>query len=231
MTHPILIGTRGWDHDEWTGGFFPPELPKDWRLPLYSNNLRAVLVPAETWETADDATVRQWVEDTDEAFRFVLELPAAVLHPQRLRATVAPLTDFFHRIAPIRSRTAGLLVRPDDSAPPQASWLDGLLTELGGHLPLCADLSPAWRTESVLRVLGRHHCGLCWHAGEETEPRAGGRLLVALTHEGAARGQRAIIEKLSACCADGTQAGLFFQGKKAGEHAGHARLIAEMMAI
>ena len=32
MTEPLMIGTRGWDHGAWAGGFYPPELPDDWRF-------------------------------------------------------------------------------------------------------------------------------------------------------------------------------------------------------
>jgi hypothetical protein len=231
MPHPLLIGTRGWDHDNWMGGFYPPELPREWRFCLYSNNLRAVLVPHDTWERVAEVDVQRWVEDSDPAFRFVLELPARVCEPAPLRTLSAPLTAFFHIVAPIRAQIAGLLVRVADAVAPEVSWLDGLLTELGASHPLCADLPPAWCTPQARRVLARHGAGLCWRADSEPAPTSGGRLIVALTGEGAARRQRAIVEKLAAVRADDTTVGLFFEGSKAAEYAGQTRLIAEMMGV
>lgn len=229
MSSPILIGTHGWDHDEWSGGFYPPELPREWRFCLYSNNLRAVLVPGDAWDEVSHDEVRQWTEDSDPEFRFVLELPPGLSSPAPLRSLVAPLTEFFRTVAPIHHLVAGLLVRVADRAPPETSWLDGLLTEIGANYPLCADLPPGWRTPPAARVLARHHAGLCWHVGRDPEPVAGGRLLVARSRETQARAQRATIERLASWREGNAVAGLFFEGPKAAEDAGRARLIAEML--
>ena len=78
MTEPLMIGTRGWAHAAWEGGFYPPELPAEWRFCFYSNNLRSALVPQEQWATVTGADVAAWLEDSDPAFRFVLELPPAL---------------------------------------------------------------------------------------------------------------------------------------------------------
>jgi uncharacterized protein YecE (DUF72 family) len=231
MSDSILIGARGWDHPGWHGGFYPEELPADWRLTYYNNLLRAVLVPAETWEEVGDGELRQWAEDTDAGFRFVLELPAALSRPQPLRALTAPLTGFFRAVAPIHALTAGLLVAVPPDAVPEASWLDGLLAELGPARPVCVDLPPAWRTPHALRVLARHAAGLCWHADDEPAPVAGGRLLVALSAQEQPRAQRAILEKLAAWRRNEARAGLFLTGPNAAEQAGKTRLIAEMMGV
>jgi hypothetical protein len=231
MSSPILIGTRGWDHDEWAGGFYPPELPHEWRFCLYSNNLRAVLVPGEVWAEVSPQEVRQWVEDCDPQFRFLLELPPEVSSPAPLRSLLAPLTGFFRTVAPIHHLVAGLVVRVAGGTPLEASWLDGLLTELGESHPLCADLPAEWRTAVTARVLTRHRAGLGWHVGRDPEPASGGRLLVARSGETDARAQRAAIEKLAAWRSDDALAGLFFEGPKAAEAAGRARLIAEMLGV
>jgi uncharacterized protein YecE (DUF72 family) len=70
MPEEILIGTRGWDYDEWTGGFYPEELPSDWRFAYYSNHFRSVLVPQATWEKLGVDAVQDWLEDCDPEFRF-----------------------------------------------------------------------------------------------------------------------------------------------------------------
>src|SRR4030067_3666465 len=75
MTEPVMIGTRGWNHVS-GGVFYPAELPDDWRFCFYSNSLRSVLGPQETWDAAQRADVAQWQEDSDPEFRFVVELPA-----------------------------------------------------------------------------------------------------------------------------------------------------------
>jgi hypothetical protein len=60
MTEPLMIGTRGWNPDSGSD-FYPAELPDDWRFCYYSNNLRSVLVPQETWDAVQRADVAQWL--------------------------------------------------------------------------------------------------------------------------------------------------------------------------
>lgn len=231
MSEPILVGTRGWDHPAWRGGFYPEELPADWRLTYYNNLLRAVLVPGDSWTGIAEPDVRRWAEDSDPAFRFVLELPDEVARPGPPRAPMASLTEFFRTVAPIHAQIAGLFVRVAQGAPLDVSWLDALLTGIGTAHRVCVDLPPAWRVDAALGMLARHGSGLCWRADHEPEPVPGGRLLIALSNEGAARRQRAIVEKLVAGCRDEAAGGLFFEGERAAESAAQARQIAELMGV
>lgn len=231
MNVPILVGTRGWDHPVWRGGFYPEELPADWRLTYYNNLLRAVLVPGDSWTGIAEPDVRQWAEDSDPAFRFVLELPDEVARPGPPRAPMASLTEFFRSVAPIHAQTAGLLVRVAPGASLDVSWLEALLAGIGTAHRVCVDLPSAWRVDAALEALARHGCGLCWRADSEPDPVPGGRLLIALSSEGTARGQRVIVEKLAAGCRDGAIGGLFFEGERAAESASQARLIAELMGV
>lgn len=213
MTDPILIGTRGWDRADWTGGFYPEKLPDDWRLGYYVNHLRAVLVPAETLARADAATVRAWSEDTYEEFHFVVEVPATL-------ADISPLID------PIRPQVAGLLLRVPPA--PDISWLTARLGELTVSFPVCVDLPADWRTSDALGVLAAHSAGLCWHADTEPTPLPGGRLMVALTSARAPKELRRVLEALRAWQGEEGVAGLFVDEPAAAQQ---ARLLAELMVV
>lgn len=213
MAEPILIGTRGWDRPEWTGAFYPEILPADWRLSFYANNLRSVLVPAESWGRAGETRVRAWAEETYEEFRFVLEMPVA-----------AP--DFLRRVEPIRSQMAGLLLRVPPV--PDLSRLTVRLGELTACFPVCVDLPPDWRSPDVLGVLTARGAGLCWHADAEPLPVPGGRLMVALSSVREPKAQRHILETLHAWQGKGSAAALFFDDPEAAQQ---ARLLAELMVV
>lgn len=75
----LILGARGWRHDHWVGNFYPDDLPQDWWFSYYSNEFHSVLVPFEYLQTvpADGIrqTVQEWIDDTDESFKFFLELP------------------------------------------------------------------------------------------------------------------------------------------------------------
>ncbi len=64
----------GWDHPAWQGSFYPDDLPEDWRLTYYANEVPGVLVPQALWCKADEAQVESWIDDVGEEFRFYLAL-------------------------------------------------------------------------------------------------------------------------------------------------------------
>jgi len=80
----MLIGTIGWDWPDWTGTFYPENLPEDWRLSYYSVRLRAVLIPAEAWASAGEQIFATWCEDGDPEFRFVVECAGNARDRRRL---------------------------------------------------------------------------------------------------------------------------------------------------
>jgi len=228
MSESILIGTRGWDYDEWNGGFYPEDLPEDWRFAYYSNHLRSVLVPQEVWATRGLEDVRDWIEDCDPEFRFILESPVELLRS----ATNEPngLDAFLKLIAPLAAHTTGVLMRVSGEISGTVHRFEQVLANLASIHPLCVDLPSSWRSPAMFANLERHGAGLCWHPDTAEAPRTGGRLLVALTREAAPRAQRRIIEQLIAWKGDRGLAGLFFEaGMVAAEQAKQARLIAELM--
>ncbi|MEW6445372.1 MAG: DUF72 domain-containing protein [Pseudomonadota bacterium] len=71
----IALGAWDWRHADWVGGFYPEDLPPDWRLTFYANEYDAVGLRAEDWLLPAPGVLRDWVEDTREGFRFLLEWP------------------------------------------------------------------------------------------------------------------------------------------------------------
>jgi len=233
MTDAIMVGARGWDHAAWSGGFYPVELPDDWRFCYYSNNLRSALVPQSVSERALRADVDQWITDSDPEFRFVFEVPAPLTAPLADDARAAALGAFLDAIAPAATRTAGLLLRIAPDTPVQLDWFEHLINDLAEIAPLCVDLpARGWRREESLAAMARQGAGLAWHCRDEAEPHPGGHLLVALAPSAGAREVRTWIEKISAWQHPGSVAGIFFdETDSSAKTTQEARLIAELMGV
>lgn len=230
MTEPLMIGTRGWNHAS-AGNFYPPELPDDWRFCYYSNNLRSVLVPQETWDAAQRADVAQWLEDSDPEFRFVLELPATLGLPLTQGKREQALTQFLETLEPIAPRIAGLLLHIAPDADVLPDWFEHFLNRLADVAPLCVDLPEGpWRAPTVHAALERQGAGLAWHCARETAPHPGGRLMIALAPPAPAREVRHWIERLAQWQSQDSLAGLFFEAGAA-KAAQEARLLAELMGV
>jgi uncharacterized protein YecE (DUF72 family) len=230
MTEPILIGARGWNHLS-GGDFYPPALPDEWQFCYYSNNLRSVLVPQESWDSAQRTDVAQWLEDCDPAFRFVIELPAMLGWPLTHGKREQALAQFLETIEPIAPRTSGLLLRiqPDTKLLPD--WFEHFLNRLADILPVCVDLpNGPWRAPMVYAALQRQGAGLAWHCARDPAPHPGGRLMIAYAPPAPAREVRRFIERLAQWQRQDALAGLFFDAGAA-KAAQEARLIAELMGV
>ncbi|MEF3193121.1 MAG: hypothetical protein K6346_02725 [Halothiobacillaceae bacterium] len=94
----IALGGFDWRHAAWEGGFYPDDLPAEWRLTFYANEFDALGLVAKAWLAPSLEELTGWVMDTREGFRLYSELPArrdpdlearlGVLRP-RLGATLA----------------------------------------------------------------------------------------------------------------------------------------------
>lgn len=233
MLNPIMIGARGWSDVIPGDDFYPEELPSEWRFSFYSNNLRSVLVPRELWPATSRTDVSGWLDDCDPAFRFVLELPAALSCPLSRTQSFKELDSFLELCEPIAPRVAGYLLRVDSDARVESDWLETFANALVDIAPLCVDLPEGpWRSGLVLAALTRQGAGLCWHCATQPEPHPGGRLRLALAPPAAPRITRRYIERLVHWQNQEAQAGLFFTNiSGAAKAAYEARLIAELMGV
>jgi len=129
------VAARDWDHAAWSGGFYPEDLPAEWRLTFYANEFPAVIVPAAAWGEDPAQQARQWVADTPEGFGFLVEgdLPAGVEEAlaERLVAAIGPGEGELPRLAwpePGEVTTAGGIaltrLAAGDATPPalRVAW-------------------------------------------------------------------------------------------------------------
>ncbi|MDZ7750816.1 MAG: hypothetical protein U5S82_03975 [Gammaproteobacteria bacterium] len=106
----IVVGSIGWDHDHWAGSFYPPDLPREWRLGYYANEFRAVLVPGHRFAATDVGQVESWLQDVPPGFAFWVEVaPAALV-----------------RVGPGLRALGPCLGGVVASSPPAPGWLDAL---------------------------------------------------------------------------------------------------------
>ncbi|HEC14070.1 MAG TPA: DUF72 domain-containing protein [Acidiferrobacteraceae bacterium] len=236
MNESLLIGIRGWEHDEWQDGFYDDALPTEWRLCYYSNIIRSVLVPAQKWESVSAADLNQWIEDIDEGFRFVLELPAwvgdtAVPGFEKWQQQIQQFQEMVRDLRPWLS--AYLLRISSKESNLSTTWLQGRLEALDDGLPVCVDLPMgSIRTGQMLELLNAFGASLCWRPNQEPKPEEPGEFMVALMGQSELKPLRAVVEQLGDWMGDNRGAGLFFtEPDPAPQLAEQVRIIAELLDV
>lgn len=69
----LLLGTVGWQRPAWLGGYYPSDLPPEWRLAYYANDCSCVLLPAVDWCDGDRLALEAAVDEAPESLVFLLE--------------------------------------------------------------------------------------------------------------------------------------------------------------
>jgi len=165
----IIVAAYGWSHPDWCGKFYPEDLPEDWQLAYYSNEFRAVVVPASAWSGDDSVEIERWLEDTSEEFVFYLEVVDLLTDWDKLAEAVKPLGDHL----------GGILLRPvavDADLAMIASCLDAAVAVA----PVCVLLPPKTELSEVGNsLLKQQNVSLCWNAGEGEPPWTQGGFAVA----------------------------------------------------
>lgn len=83
----LRFGTVHWRQPGGAGSYYPDDLPEDWQLGYYANELSAVLLPASAWCDVAPDQLAEWAEDVQPGFRFYLLADAgAPVEAQRARA-------------------------------------------------------------------------------------------------------------------------------------------------
>lgn len=84
----IEVAPYGWRGQAWDG-FYPEDLPAEWRLDYLANEFFAAVVPCSDWADESDEELSGWMQQVSSDFLFYWELPAgeeaSVRRLQRLR--------------------------------------------------------------------------------------------------------------------------------------------------
>ena len=70
----VVVGARGWLHEQWIRSYYPEDIPGEWRLGFYANEFNTLLVPWAQWSESIEV-LEEGLEDTDDDFHLYLELP------------------------------------------------------------------------------------------------------------------------------------------------------------
>lgn len=226
--YDLLIGTRDWQNTAWSSKFYPDNLPDDWRFCFYSNQFRTVLIPGTVWDSVTTADISAWIEDSDDEFKVVCELPARFSKI----ITIPELQDYWNNFqkitAPLSNQMAVYQWRPSTKQLQQKKFMSAALEIFSQVKPV--SLSLTGKLAENLQLSGAR-VSVCWSVADSESPEPHGDFLVALCHENDLKQVRVVIEKLSKWMEENRQAVLIFEGDNALVQAQQARMIAEMMAV
>lgn len=130
----VLLGALGWEWPEWALGFYPEDMPPEWRLTYYNTQFNCVFLPADQWRPVATDELEQWAEDTHDRFLFLLEGEEGTAVPRPLQGKALCLSaqdgriTWFDAGSDIRQLAEGL--KQGEGGPRFVLSRDGDLSQL-----------------------------------------------------------------------------------------------------
>lgn len=159
----ILVGTSGWQYQDWRGRFYPQGLPQRLWLEHYAESFATVEVNNAFYRLPERRVFADWRERTPADFVVAVKMSRYLTHIRRLRDPAEPVARFLERAGGLGDRLGPVLLQlpPNLEADPPA--LAEVLARFPGRIRVVVEpRHDSWWTEQTRAVLADHGAALCW---------------------------------------------------------------------
>jgi uncharacterized protein YecE (DUF72 family) len=162
MPGDLLVGTQGWNYQQWMGAFYPEGTRAEDYLRLYARAFGTVEVDSTFYAIPPEKTVRGWAAKVPDSFRFALKLPQEITHVRRLVDCRDVLEEFVARARVLGERLGPVLVQfGPEFGPEHRPALERFLPLLPSDISFAVEFrQPGWLTRATLSLLGEHRVAL-----------------------------------------------------------------------
>lgn len=168
----LRVGTSGFSYKEWKGSFYPEKMKEADMLPYYAERFDTVELNNTFYRLPNENTLRQWVSQVPEGFRFALKASRIITHSKRLKEVAEPL-EYLYRVTEALGDARGPILF---GLPPNMKQdLDRLRTFLDlipRGVPTAIEFRhTSWHDDVVFDALREHGVALCIaHTDEDETP-------------------------------------------------------------
>jgi uncharacterized protein YecE (DUF72 family) len=150
----ILVGTSGWQYEDWRGGFYPEGLPKSAWLMRLAKAFPTVEVNSSFYRLPSAGVFGRWREQTPVGFVMAVKASRFITHVRRLRDCADPLATLWSRARELGPRLGPVLFQLPPRFPAEPERLRDLLAALpSGMRPAFEFRDPSWVNDEVLGML------------------------------------------------------------------------------
>ena len=174
----------GFSYADWSGVFYPDDLPAHRRLGYYSRIFNAVEIDSTFYGTPRPETVRGWAASTPAEFRFSVKVPRQLTHEAGLVGVMDELLRFIHTVQLLQDKLGAILFQfPPSFRPDRLPALQACLSAIPRGVRYAVEIrhqswytpaneapeeqpgEPPERAEPALARMLRE-VGVCWAATE-----------------------------------------------------------------
>lgn len=159
----ILIGTSGWQYDDWRGRFYPKDLPKTGWLDHFSREFPTVEVNNTFYRLPGPEAFVRWREDSADGFVITTKASRFITHIRRLRDCREPVRLFWSRARRLGKKLGPVLFQLPPRFgvdPDRLASFCRLLPD--GMRPAFEFRDRSWETDEVFGILDDAGAAFVW---------------------------------------------------------------------
>lgn len=168
----LFAGASGYSYPNWKPDFYPQKLAAKKFLEHYATRLNSVEINYTFRRTPSESTLENWVNVTNENFRFCIKAHQRITHIKRLN-DVKDATDFFLRsIDPLRvtGRLGAVLFQLPPNLQCDTARLETFLADLPADMRYAFEFRhQSWFATAVYDLLQKHNVAVCLAESEKLE--------------------------------------------------------------
>ncbi|MDA8392188.1 MAG: DUF72 domain-containing protein [Actinomycetota bacterium] len=158
----LLIGTSGWQYDDWRGDFYPTSVPKSRWLEQYSASFATVESNSSFYRLPAQETFGAWARRTPDDFVMAVKMSRFLTHVLRLRSPSEPVERLLHRASALGCKLGPVLVQ----LPPTSTYDPEALTAALDCFPATVRVAfeprhASWFCDGTFGILEERNVALC----------------------------------------------------------------------
>lgn len=157
----VLVGTSGWQYDDWRGRFYPKDLPKSEWLRYFSEAFPTVEVNNTFYQLPKEETFVAWREASADGFLVTVKASRYITHLRRLRDCRDPVRLLWSRCRRLGRKLGPVLFQLPPNFKADVDLLRAFLRLLPKSMrPAFEFRHPSWENEETHRALDEAGCAL-----------------------------------------------------------------------
>jgi uncharacterized protein YecE (DUF72 family) len=158
----IVVGTSGWQFDNWDGRFYASDTPKEDWLSVYATSFGSVEVNNTFYQRPDAEKLRRWREQTPDSFTFSIKANRYITHLKKFIDPEEPLQTLYRSLEPLGDRLGPILFQCPPNWHQNVDRLEAFLDELSEHHRHAFEFRDStWFHPATLDALTRHDAAFC----------------------------------------------------------------------
>ncbi len=167
------IGTSGWHYDEWTGPFYPKDLPPGERLDHYTRRLSCVEINNTYYQMPKPETLEAWRSVAPDGFLFAVKASGYISHRKKLKDPQDTLPVFYETIDRLGNRLGPVLYQLPPHWHADLNRLEAFLRILPRPASAAFEFRDrSWIVDEARELLSEHGAAFCiYHLSGYESPR------------------------------------------------------------